>query len=329
MSEYRIEAAEVQALGRVAVIYGGLSAERSVSLKSGAEVLKGLLAAGVDAFGIDLGGNGEHPLAQLTAARFDRAFLILHGRGGEDGTIQGVLEMMGKPYTGSGVAASALGMDKLRSKQLWCGGGLSTPAFAVLDEQSDLDAVAAQLGFPIMVKPIHEGSSIGMAKVSGRDQLEAALREARRFDSAVLAERWISGPEYTVGVLNGRALPIIRLETPHDFYDFNAKYEADDTRYLFDTQLSSAEEAELKVLVEKAFAMVGCRGWGRVDVMLDDRGCFQLLEVNTAPGMTDHSLVPMAAREAGMSFEQLVVEILRGAALDNTALDRDERQGEG
>ncbi|MBV1787091.1 D-alanine--D-alanine ligase [Marinobacterium sp. D7] len=327
MSDFRVDAAEAQALGRVAVIYGGLSAERSVSLKSGAEVLKGLLAAGVDAFGIDLGGEGQDPLAQLMTAEFDRAFLILHGRGGEDGTIQGVLEMMGKPYTGSGVAASALGMDKLRTKQLWCGGGLTTPAFAVIGEQVDLDAVAEQLGFPIMVKPIHEGSSIGMAKVNNRDQLEIAVKEAQRFDSAVLAERWISGPEYTVGVLGGRALPIIRLETPHDFYDFNAKYEADDTRYLFDTQLSKAEEAELKTLIEQAFAMVGCRGWGRVDVMLDERGCFQLLEVNTAPGMTDHSLVPMAAREAGISFEQLVVEILRTATLDNAAPE--EQKGGG
>lgn len=317
MAEFRIDAAEARSLGRVAVIYGGLSAERSVSLKSGAQTLKGLLSAGVDAFGIDLGAEGQDPLTQLMSESFDRAFLILHGRGGEDGTIQGVLEMMGKPYTGSGVAASALGMDKLRTKRLWCGGGLSTPAFAVIDAQSDLDAVAEQLGFPIMIKPIHEGSSIGMAKVTDRAQLEAAVAEARRFDSEVLAECWISGPEYTVAILNDRALPIIRLETPHDFYDFNAKYEADDTRYLFDTRLSRSEEAELESLIERAFAMVGCRGWGRVDVMLDEQGCFQLLEVNTAPGMTDHSLVPMAAGEAGISFEQLVVEILRTARLDN------------
>ncbi|MBR9883172.1 MAG: D-alanine--D-alanine ligase [Oceanospirillales bacterium] len=317
MANFTLGAAEAATLGRVAVIYGGLSAERSVSLKSGAEVLKGLRVAGVDAFGIDLGVDGQDPLAQLMAADFDRAFLILHGRGGEDGTIQGVLEMMGKPYTGSGVAASAVGMDKLRTKQLWSGGGLSTPAFAVIGMESDLNTVAATLGFPIMIKPIHEGSSIGMAKVRDQAQLEAAVDEARKFDSVVLAERWISGPEYTVGVLDGKALPIIRLETPHDFYDFNAKYEANDTRYLFDTQLSSEEEVELKVLVEEAFAMVGCRGWGRIDVMLDEQGQFQLLEVNTAPGMTDHSLVPMAAREAGIAFEQLVVEILLTATLDS------------
>lgn len=317
MSEYSISAEQRAAFGRVAVIYGGLSAERPISLKSGREVLKGLQNAGVDAFGIDLGGQGASPLEQLMAAQFDRAFLVLHGRGGEDGTIQGVLEMMGRPYTGSGVAASALGMDKLRTKQLWSGAGLSTPAFATLDERTDAQALAAQLGFPIMIKPAHEGSSIGMARASSVEELTAAVAQAQRYDSCILAERWISGPEYTVAVLDGRALPIIRLETPRAFYDFNAKYEAEDTRYLFDTQLSSAEEAELNTLVERAFAMVGCRGWGRLDVMLDEQGNFQLLEVNTAPGMTDHSLVPMAARQAGIGFEELVVRILQGATLDS------------
>lgn len=214
MSEYSISAEQRAAFGRVAVIYGGLSAERPISLKSGREVLKGLQNAGVDAFGIDLGGQGESPLEQLMAAQFDRAFLVLHGRGGEDGTIQGVLEMMGRPYTGSGVAASALGMDKLRTKQLWSGAGLSTPAFATLDETTDAQALAAQLGFPIMIKPAHEGSSIGMARVSSVEELTAAVAQAQRYDSCILAERWISGPEYTVAVLDGRALPIIRLETP-------------------------------------------------------------------------------------------------------------------
>lgn len=324
MSEFKISTQEAAALGRVAVIHGGLSAERAVSLKSGAEVLKGLLAAGVNAFGIDLGGNGEQPLAQLMAAEFDRAFLVLHGRGGEDGTIQGALEMMGKPYTGSGVAASALGMNKLRTKQLWHGGGLTTPAFAMIDDSTDLTQVAQRLGFPIMIKPVHEGSSIGMARVCDAEALAEAVTQARRYDSCVLAERWISGPEYTVAVLDGRALPIIRLETPHAFYDYNAKYQASDTRYLFDTQLSAAEETELKTLVEQAFALVGCRGWGRIDVMLDEQGAFQLLEVNTAPGMTDHSLVPMAARQAGIEFSELVVRILRGAALEMNATDATE-----
>jgi len=324
MSEFRISPQEAIAFGRVAVIYGGLSAEREISLRSGAEVLKGLQMAGVDAFGIDLGGSGENPLAQLMSTEFDRAFLVLHGRGGEDGTIQGALEMMGKPYTGSGVAASALGMDKLRTKQLWHGGGLTTPAFVMIDLHTDLAQVVEKLGFPIMIKPVHEGSSIGMARVSNADELAAAVAQARRYDSCILAERWISGPEYTIGVLDGQALPIIRLETPHTFYDYNAKYQAKDTRYLFDTQLSAAEEAELKALVEQAFALVGCRGWGRIDVMLDEQGCFQLLEVNTAPGMTDHSLVPMAAREAGINFAELVVRILRGADLDMNATEPTE-----
>lgn len=322
MSGFMITAREAAALGRVAVIYGGLSAERSVSLKSGAEVLKGLLAAGVDAFGIDLGGQGENPVTQLLENAFDRAFLILHGRGGEDGTLQGVLEMLGKPYTGSGVAASALGMDKLRCKQIWLGAGLPTPRFVQLESGEDLEALAESLGFPIMIKPAHEGSSIGMGRVTDRTELARAALDASRFDRCVLAEQWVDGPEFTVTVLGGKALPVIRLETPHEFYDFEAKYEANNTRYLFDTGLTAEQENELQRLAEKAFDIVGCRGWGRVDVMLDASGEFQLLEVNTAPGMTDHSLVPMSARQAGMSFEQLVVEILRLATLDATGTDQ-------
>ncbi|WP_106590068.1 D-alanine--D-alanine ligase [Marinobacterium halophilum] len=304
---------DMTAFGRVAVIMGGTSAEREISLRSGTAVLKGLQVAGVDAFAIDLGGDGANPVAQLLESTFDRAFLILHGRGGEDGTIQGVLEMMGKPYTGSGVAASALGMDKLRCKQLWQGAGLPTPAFAVLDAEVDLPAVAAQLGYPMMVKPVHEGSSIGMSKVRNLDELEAAFAAAREYDSCVIAEQWVNGPEFTVALLNGRALPVIRLETPHDFYDFDAKYSAGDTHYHFDTRLTPAQTEMLQGLALKAFSVAGCRGWGRVDVMMDAAGHFQLLEVNTAPGMTDHSLVPMAAREADISFERLVVDILRTA----------------
>ena len=296
--------------GRVAVIMGGASAEREISLRSGAEVLKGLLAAGVDAFSIDLGGEGQNPIAQLATAEFDRAFLILHGRGGEDGTIQGVLEMMGKPYTGSGVAASALGMDKLRCKQLWQGAGLPTPSFAVLDDGTDLADVEARLGYPMMVKPAHEGSSIGMSKVRNRAELQAAYRSALEYDRCVLAEQWVNGPEFTVALLAGEALPVIRLETPHDFYDYDAKYQAGDTHYHFNTGLSAEQTATLQELALTAFNAAGCRGWGRIDAMMDANGCFQLLEVNTAPGMTDHSLVPMAARETGVSFEQLVVRIL-------------------
>ncbi len=301
---------DVRVFGRVAVIMGGTSAEREISLRSGNEVLKGLLAAGVDAFGIDLGSDGANPVAQLLDSEFDRAFLILHGRGGEDGTIQGVLEMMGKPYTGSGVAASALGMDKLRCKQLWQGAGLPTPAFAVLDAGTDLSAIEAQLGYPMMVKPAHEGSSIGMSKVRNRAELERAFSAASEYDSCVLAEQWVNGPEFTIALLSGQALPVIRLETPHDFYDFDAKYAAADTHYHFDTRLTEAQTETLQQLALRAFSVAGCRGWGRVDAMMDADGHFQLLEVNTAPGMTDHSLVPMMAREAGISFEQLVVEIL-------------------
>ena len=313
MSEWRLDASEAAAFGRVAVIMGGRSAEREISLRSGHEVLRGLKAAGIDAFAVDLAADGRDPVEQLLKADFDRAFLILHGRGGEDGTIQGLLEMMNKPYTGSGVCASALGMDKLRCKLLWQGADLPTPAFAVLDEGADLAAVEARLGYPIMVKPAHEGSSIGMSKVRSREELEAAFAQATAYDSSVIAERWVDGPEFTVAVLGHEALPVIRLETPHDFYDFDAKYEAADTGYHFNTALTPVQTAELQRLVLQAFTIAGCHGWGRVDVMMDANDQFQLLEVNTAPGMTDHSLVPMAAREAGIGFSQLVVEILRTA----------------
>lgn len=309
----------LQSFGRVAVIMGGNSSEREVSLNSGAQVLKGLCEAGVDAFALDLcGANADgsetlNPLKQLVDAEFDRAFLIVHGPGGEDGLLQGVLEMLGKPYTGSGVAASAIGMDKLRTKQVWLGAGLPTPKFAVLNEHSDLASVAQSLGFPMMIKPAHEGSSIGMSRVTTAEELRTAYAEASRYDSSVIAEQWVDGPEFTVAVLNGAALPVIKLETPHDFYDFNAKYQANDTQYLFETGLSDARVNQMQQLVLDSFDALGCKGWGRVDLMIDANGQFQLLEVNTAPGMTDHSLVPMAAARQGISFSQLVVEILKGA----------------
>ena len=316
MSDFTISAGEALALGRVAVLMGGDSAERGISLRSGAEVLKGLKAAGVNAFQIDLCEQGADPVEQLLTAEFDRAFLILHGRGGEDGTLQGLLEMLKKPYTGSGVAASALGMDKLRCKQLWMGAGFPTPAFEELTDDTDLLQVSERLGFPLMVKPVHEGSSIGMSRVLDLDQLKAAYAEAAKYDHQVIAEQWIQGAEYTLAVLNDQPLPVIRLETSHDFYDFNAKYESNDTRYLFDHQLSDQRYEALQSLALRAFQAVGCRGWGRVDLMMDSQGEFQLLEVNTLPGMTDHSLVPMAARKAGLSFSQLVVDILRTARCD-------------
>ncbi|WP_212630563.1 D-alanine--D-alanine ligase [Pseudomonas sp. KB-10] len=296
-----------KAFGRVAVLFGGKSAEREVSLKSGNAVLSALQAAGVDAFGIDV---GDDFLARLNSEKIDRAFIVLHGRGGEDGSMQGLLECAGIPYTGSGILASALAMDKLRTKQVWHSLGLPTPRHAVLTSQADCEAAAAELGFPLIVKPAHEGSSIGMAKVESVEALVAAWQDAARYDSQVLVEQWIAGPEYTIAVLRGEVLPPIGLGTPHTFYDYDAKYLADDTQYRIPCGLSADKEAELKALTARACEAVGTQGWARADVMQDTSGQFWLLEVNTVPGMTDHSLVPMAARAAGLDFQQLVLAIL-------------------
>ncbi|RRV32816.1 D-alanine--D-alanine ligase [Pseudomonas sp. o96-267] len=296
-----------KAFGRVAVLFGGKSAEREVSLKSGNAVLSALQAAGVDAFGIDV---GDDFLQRLNREKIDRAFIVLHGRGGEDGSLQGLLECAGIPYTGSGILASALAMDKLRTKQVWHSLGLPTPRHAVLTSQADCEAAAAELGFPLIVKPAHEGSSIGMAKVESVEALIAAWQDAARYDSQVLVEQWIAGPEYTIAVLRGEVLPPIGLGTPHTFYDYDAKYLADDTQYRIPCGLSPEKEAELKALTARACEAVGTQGWARADVMQDASGQFWLLEVNTVPGMTDHSLVPMAARAAGLDFQQLVLAIL-------------------
>lgn len=298
---------EPQAFGRVAVLYGGKSAEREVSLKSGAAVLAALQAAGVDAFGIDV---GDDLLVRLSNERIDRAFIVLHGRGGEDGSMQGLLECAGIPYTGSGILASALAMDKLRTKQVWQSLGLPTPRHAVLASEADCHAAAESLGFPLIVKPAHEGSSIGMAKVAGIAELIAAWRAASAYDSQVLVEQWIQGPEFTIATLRGAVLPPIGLGTPHTFYDYDAKYLANDTQYRIPCGLDSAKEQELKEISARACDAVGIKGWARVDVMQDSAGAFWLLEVNTVPGMTDHSLVPMAARAAGLDFQQLVLAIL-------------------
>ncbi len=295
------------AFGKVAVLMGGWSAERAVSLVSGAAVLNALQAQGVDAHGVDVGRDISRVLA---TSGFERAFIALHGRGGEDGVIQGALEILGLPYTGSGVLASALGMDKLRTKQIWRGLGLPTPAWRIVSSAAELELAAQAFGFPLAVKPACEGSSIGMSRVTSMEQCAAAWECASACNSPVLVEPWIQGAEYTGGILHGQALPLIRLETPRDFYDYQAKYHADDTRYLCPCGLDAAQEAALRDLVQRAFAAVDGAGWGRVDFMRDAQGQAWLLEVNTAPGMTDHSLVPMAARVAGLDFAQLVWRIL-------------------
>ncbi|TKA93497.1 D-alanine--D-alanine ligase [Halopseudomonas bauzanensis] len=301
---------DVEAFGRVAVLYGGTSAEREVSLKSGTAVLAALQGAGVNAFGIDAGAD----LAErLIAERPDRVFIALHGRGGEDGSLQGLLECLQLPYTGSGVMASALGMDKLRTKQVWQSLGLPTPAYAVLRDEQECAAVVERLGTPLIIKPIHEGSSIGMAKVHSLDELKAAWQQALKYDDVALVEQWVTGAEFTVGILDGQALPAIRLSTPNTFYDYQAKYLANDTQYQCPCGLPPEREAELAELCLQAFSAVGCRGWGRVDLMQDSDGNFYLLEVNTSPGMTDHSLVPMAAAAAGLSFTDLALAILASA----------------
>ncbi|MCF6355345.1 MAG: D-alanine--D-alanine ligase [Candidatus Polarisedimenticolaceae bacterium] len=285
---------------------GGQSAEREISLRSGRAVLAALKSQRVDAHAVDVTPD---VMVQLTG--FDRVFIALHGRGGEDGVIQGALEMLGLPYTGSGVAGSALGMDKYRCKLLWRGLGLPTADFVMLQHESDLDAAVA-LGFPLIIKPSHEGSSIGMARVENRAELQQAWQDATQYDAEVMAEKWISGAEFTVAILGDEALPLIRLETPHTFYDYAAKYEADDTRYLCPCGLDEEQEQQLQQLALKAFYAVDAGGWGRVDLMQDVDGCFLLLEVNTSPGMTDHSLVPMAAQARGIGFEALVWRILEG-----------------
>lgn len=295
-----------QAFGKVAVLMGGESAEREISLKSGKAVLDALLKRGVKAEAVDV---GKDVLTQLSVGGYERAFVILHGRGGEDGVIQGALERIGMPYTGSGVLGSALAMDKYRTKAVWRGVGIPTPESVLISDETDLNK-AATLGFPLIMKPICEGSSIGMNKVESAEQLYQAWEAAREYDDLVLAERWIVGKEYTASILQGDALPIIRLETPHLIYDYQAKYSAETTRYYCPCGLGQVEEASLQALCVKAFEVVGASGWGRVDLMLDEQHQPWLIEVNTVPGMTDHSLVPMSAKVAGIDFEELVMRIL-------------------
>ncbi len=293
--------------GKVAVLSGGRSAEREVSLKSGAAVLAALRKSGVDAHAYDPAIQDIHGLLD---EGYQCAFIALHGRFGEDGTVQGALDLMGMPYTGSGVLASALAMDKWRTKLVWQAAGLPTPAYELLTGGSDWNAVAQRLGLPLFVKPANEGSSVGISKVERAGELRAAYTEAARHDKLVLAEAFIGGGEYTVAILGEQVLPVIKIEPANEFYDYEAKYLRDDTRYLCPCGLEPAQEAEMQRLARQGFALVGGTGWGRVDFLVDGMGKPYLLEINTSPGMTDHSLVPMAARQAGMSFEQLVLRIL-------------------
>ena len=306
------EAGVKEKFGKVAVLLGGASAEREVSLMSGNAVLSALREAGVDAHGFD---PAEQDLHILKEQGFERVFIALHGRGGEDGTVQGMLELLGIPYTGSGVMASALAMDKWRTKMVWAACGLPTPRYAILRADTDWDAVVAELGLPIFVKPVHEGSSMGATKVTAADQLQAAWALAARFDDLVIAEEFITGAELTAPFLGDRALPLIRIEAPGGNYDYQHKYFTDDTCYLCPCGLPAEQEQALQALVMKSAQVLGCRGWGRADLILTDDGRPYLLEMNTSPGMTGHSLVPMSAREAGMDFTRLCLAILEDARL--------------
>lgn len=303
-----------QQFGKVAVLMGGSSGEREVSLKSGAAVLAALVAQGVDAYAFD---PRDKPLHDLGS--FDRVFINLHGRFGEDGCIQGALEMLQIPYTGSGVMASAIGMDKWRTKLLWRATNVVTPDFELVTADSDFAAIEAKLGLPLFVKPANEGSSIGITKVKTAGGLKAAYELAAQADPLVIAEQFIGGGEYTVGIISDQAngfqtLPIIRIVPKNEFYDFEAKYLRDDTEYLCPCGLSAEIEAQIQREALLAFRSVGCNGWGRVDFLMDEAGKHYFLEVNTSPGMTDHSLVPMAAKATGISFEQLVIRILASAS---------------
>ena len=299
--------------GKVAVLLGGRSAEREISLMSGTAVLAALRRRNVDAHAFD---TGHHSLEDLVRANFDRVFIALHGRYGEDGTIQGALELMSLPYTGSGVMACALAMDKWRTKLIWAASGIATPVFEILTAASEFGEVARRLGLPLIVKPAREGSTIGLSKVTRPGDVEAAYRKAAQHDQLVIAEKFVAGPEVTVSILDDDALPLIRIEAPGGNYDYHAKYFSEETRYFCPSGIGATLERRIQELALRAFQVVDCRGWGRVDVMIDDKGEPWLLEVNTVPGMTGHSLVPMAAKAAGLSFDDLVIRILESARVE-------------
>ena len=293
--------------GKVAVLMGGLSAEREISLQSGNAVLTALQKKGVDAHGVDVGENIAN---ELIEGNYQRAFIILHGRGGEDGCMQGLLEIMKLPYTGSGVMASSLAMDKLKTKQVWRAMGLPTPDFCIIDSPQSCQQALETLGLPLIIKPVLEGSSIGMSKVEEIEELIPAWQKAQQCGGTVIAESWIKGDEYTAALLDDQVLPMIKLKTSHKFYDYDAKYDADDTQYICPCGLSEEDESEFSILAKESFDAVGASAWGRVDFMVDEKNQPWLIEVNTVPGMTSHSLVPMAAKQAGLSFDDLVLRVL-------------------
>jgi D-alanine-D-alanine ligase len=298
-------------LGKVAVLMGGTSAEREISLMSGQAVLAALRNSGIDAHAFD---PAVRPVWDLRNEQFDRAFVILHGRHGEDGTVQGALELMGIPYTGSGVMASALAMDKWRTKLVWLSANIPTPRYRMLHRDTDFESVVVELGLPLIVKPAREGSSIGVTKVNTANELGVAFELARRLDPLVIAEEFVVGQELTAAVLGSKALPLVRIDAPEGKYDYENKYFTDEVRYRCPAGIRPETEAAIQAATLKAFDVLGCRGWGRADVILAPDGRFTFLEMNTAPGMTGHSLVPMAAKAAGLSFEQLAVRILEMAA---------------
>ncbi len=298
---------EAKDFGKVAVLYGGVSAEREISLQSGRAVLDSLVESGVDSIAVDITSDAVNSLESIEC---DRAFIALHGVGGEDGKIQALLEWLKIPYTGSDVAASALALNKIRTKLVWKGANLPTPDFELLSKTSDFENVLAALGGECFVKPASEGSSLGMRCVNTAEELQDAYNFAVEFDGEVLAERRIMGREFSVGVLNGMALPSIELKVKNQFYDYDAKYISDKTEYLCPSDISESEEEHIRMLALQAFNVLGCKGWGRIDFMQDEQGSFYLLEANTVPGMTSHSLVPMAANAAGLSFAELLHEIL-------------------
>ncbi len=297
----------VRRFGKVAVLLGGRSAEREISLMSGRNVLEGLRKAGVDAHPFD---PAQRELSELKQEGFQRVFIALHGRYGEDGTVQGALELMGIPYTGSGVMASALSLDKLRTKLVWVASGLPTPRHEVISADSDWAAVVGQLGLPLIIKPAHEGSTLGLTKITQASELPTAYQHAARYDRLVLAEEFVEGEELTAGFVGEQALPLIRIEAPQGNYDYQNKYFSDETKYICPCGLPQAEERRIQELVMRSAWVLGCSGWGRADLIRRADGSVSLLEMNTSPGMTSHSLVPMAAKVAGISFEQLVVRIL-------------------